>query len=83
MGIARSGVVSIIDGFEKTGFVERQAADDRRSYNLHLTKSGAKELKKYKKIVETHDDRIARHLTPAEKQELRRLLRKLGVEPKD
>lgn len=83
MGIARSGVVSIIDGFEKNGFVERQAAGDRRSYHLHLTKAGTKELKKYKKIVETHDDRISRNLTPAEKQALRSLLRKLGTEPKE
>ncbi|MES2069495.1 MAG: MarR family winged helix-turn-helix transcriptional regulator [Pseudomonadota bacterium] len=78
MGIARSGVVSIIDGFEKNGLVERQAAGDRRSYNLQLTKAGSKELKKYKKIVEAHDDRISQNLTLTEKQQLRNLLRKLG-----
>ncbi|WP_394777380.1 MarR family winged helix-turn-helix transcriptional regulator [Undibacterium sp.] len=81
MGIARSGVVSIIDGFEKNGLVERQAADDRRSYNLQLTKAGARELKKYKKMVELHDERISGNLTTAEKQQLRALLRKLGTAP--
>ncbi|MFZ6645276.1 MarR family winged helix-turn-helix transcriptional regulator [Undibacterium sp. TJN25] len=83
MGIARSGVVSIIDGFEKNGFVERQAAGDRRSYNLLLTKAGIRELKKYKKLVETHDERISGNLTVAEKQQLRALLRKLGTESAD
>ncbi|MES2104483.1 MAG: MarR family winged helix-turn-helix transcriptional regulator [Pseudomonadota bacterium] len=82
MGIARSGVVSIIDGFEKNGLVERQAAGDRRSYNLHLTKTGIRELKKYKKLVEMHDDRISANLSLTEKQQLRSLLRKLGSDPK-
>lgn len=77
MGIARSGVVSIIDRFEKQGFVERQESGDRRSYNLHLTRSGQRQLKKYKKAVQDHDDRISEALTPGEKVQLRELLRKL------
>ena len=78
MGIARSGIVSIIDRFEKSGFVERQASGDRRSYNLQLTREGQKQLKKYKKAVKDHDDRISQGLTEAEKRQLRSLLRKLG-----
>lgn len=77
MGIARSGVVSIIDRFEKIGFVVRQASDDRRSYNLHLTKLGEKQLQRYKKAVKQHDDRIAQALTDAQKKQLRTLLNKL------
>jgi DNA-binding MarR family transcriptional regulator len=77
MGIARSGVVSIIDRFEASGFVERQVSGDRRSYNLHLTRDGQKQLKKYKKAVQDHDNRISQDLTDAEKQQLRSLLRKL------
>ncbi|WP_229750849.1 MarR family winged helix-turn-helix transcriptional regulator [Undibacterium terreum] len=83
MGIARSGVVAIIDGFEKNGLVERQAAEDRRSYNLHLTKLGHKEIKRYKKIVEAHDEQVSHKLNSTEKQELRRLLRKLGTGSED
>lgn len=78
MGIARSGVVSIIDRFEKDGYVERQASDDRRSYNLRLTREGQKQLKKYKKAVKEHDDRISRGLSEEERLQLRLLLRKLG-----
>lgn len=77
MGIARSGVVSIIDRFEESGFVERQSAGDRRSYNLRLTREGQKQLKKYKKAVREHDDRISSRLGAEEKQQLIGLLRKL------
>ena len=77
MGIARSGVVAIIDGFEKTGLVERRASDDRRSYSLLLTRAGARQLKRYKQAVKAHDDRISAALTQAEKRQLRALLRKL------
>lgn len=77
MGIARSGVVAIIDGFEKAGLVERQASGDRRSYSLLLTMAGARQLKQYKQAVKAHDDRISAALTPAEKKKLRALLRKL------
>jgi DNA-binding MarR family transcriptional regulator len=81
MGIARSGVVSIIDRFEKTGFVERKASGDRRSYHLHLTKLGQRHLQRYKKAVQQHDDRISQGLSEAQKKQLRALLRKLGTGP--
>lgn len=77
MGIARSGVVAIIDGFERKGLVERQASGDRRSYSLRLTKAGARELKRYKRAVRDHDQRISAALTRTEKDQLRMLLRKL------
>ncbi|HEY1092412.1 MAG TPA: MarR family transcriptional regulator [Burkholderiaceae bacterium] len=77
MGIARSGVVAIIDGFEKKGLIERQASDDRRSYSLLLTKTGARQLKRFKQAVKEHDERISAALTKTEKEQLRALLRKL------
>lgn len=79
MGIARSGVVAIVDGFEEKGLVERQAAEDRRSYSLTLTKAGARQLKRYKEAVKAHDDRISAALSATEKKQLRALLRKLGA----
>ncbi|WP_194725934.1 MarR family winged helix-turn-helix transcriptional regulator [Noviherbaspirillum malthae] len=77
MGIARSGVVAIIDKFEDAGLVERQASGDRRSYNLRLTKDGQKQVRRYKKAVQEHDNRIAGALTTAEKEQLRKLLSKI------
>jgi DNA-binding MarR family transcriptional regulator len=82
MGIARSGVVSIIDNFEQSGLVERQDSGDRRSYNLRLTKDGQRQLKKYKNAVREHDDRVTQQLTAEERQQLRILLGKLCVVPK-
>lgn len=77
MGIARSGVVSIIDNFEQAGLVERQDSGDRRSYNLQLTKEGQRRLKKYKNAVREHDDRVTQQLTAEERHQLRALLGKL------
>lgn len=82
MGIARSGVVSIIDNFEQTGLLERQDAGDRRAYNLHLTKEGQRQLEKYKQAVKEHDDRVSQQLTAKEREQLRALLGKLCTEPK-
>jgi DNA-binding MarR family transcriptional regulator len=77
MGIARSGVVAIIDRFEKDAIVERCAADDRRSYDLRLTRQGQKEVKRYKKAVKAHDEHVSQALSAAEKTQLRTLLNKL------
>ena len=77
IGIARSGVVAIIDSFESMGLVERQSSSDRRSYNLNLTRVGLRQLKKYKKHVADHDDRIAHALTESERKQLQFLLGKL------
>lgn len=81
MGIARSGVVSIIDSFEESGLLARQDSGDRRSYNLHLTREGERQLKKYKNAVRQHDERIAQQLSEDERQQLRALLGKLCVSP--
>ncbi|MBC3911511.1 MarR family winged helix-turn-helix transcriptional regulator [Undibacterium umbellatum] len=82
MGIARSGVVAIIDNFEQAGLLERQDSGDRRSYNLHLTKEGQKQLEKYKLAVKEHDDRVSQQLSVKERQQLRALLGKLCIDPK-
>jgi len=79
MGIARSGVVAIIDSFEKAGLMERRASGDRRSYSLLLTQAGARLLKRYKRAVKEHDERISAGLTLPEKAQLRKLLSKLGT----
>jgi DNA-binding MarR family transcriptional regulator len=81
MGIARSGVVSIIDNFEGAGLLERRDSGDRRSYNLQLTKEGQAQLKKYKTAVKEHDDRVTQQLSPAEHLQLRALLGKLCISP--
>jgi DNA-binding MarR family transcriptional regulator len=82
MGIARSGVVSIIDSFEQAGLLERQDSGDRRSYKLQLTTEGQRQLKKYKNAVKEHDDRVTSELTEAQREQLLHLLGKLCTGPK-
>ena len=81
MGIARSGVVSIIDSFEAAGMLERRDSGDRRSYNLQLTNEGQRQLKRYKTTVKEHDEHVSQQLTDAEKKQLLVLLGKLCAGP--
>ena len=78
MGIARSGVVAIIDNFEQAGLLERQESGDRRSYQLQLTKEGLRQLDKYKQAVKEHDLRVSQQLSSKEREQLINLLGKLG-----
>lgn len=74
----RSTVVSVIDNLERRTLVERRAAvSDRRSNSLHLTAEGRTLLKKLKKLVAEHEQRIKEHLSDAEQATLIRLMRKI------
>lgn len=75
----RSTVVSVIDGLERRGLVERRAvATDRRSNALRLTADGAALLKKLKRRVAEHEKRLA--LTDDERRTLIALLQKVFPE---
>ena len=74
----RSTVVSVIDNLERRALVERRAAtSDRRSNSLHLTAEGKTLLKKLKKLVAEHEQRLKEDLSEAEQATLIRLLRKI------
>lgn len=74
----RSTVVSVIDNLERRKLVERRAAtSDRRSNSLHLTADGKVLLKKLKKLVAEHEQRIKLDLSEPEQATLTRLLRKI------
>ncbi|MCX7173020.1 MAG: MarR family transcriptional regulator [Proteobacteria bacterium] len=74
----RSTVVSVIDNLERRVLVERRAAaSDRRSNSLHLTAEGKTLLKKLKKLVAEHEQRIKGNLSEAEQATLIRLMRKI------
>lgn len=81
VGIERSSTVTIIDGLEKRGFLERRRPD-RRSHALHLTASGKRLLARLKPQVQAHDVAIAAALSDAEKRLLVDMLDRLAVEPK-
>lgn len=74
----RSTVVSVIDNLERRALVERRAAvTDRRSNSLHLTRDGKSLLKKLKKQVSAHEQRLTENLSEAEQTTLIRLIKKI------
>jgi DNA-binding MarR family transcriptional regulator len=84
LGIARSGVVMLVDELERMGLVERASvAEDRRAYALRLTEQGKKRLESLRKTIRAHDDLISGQLSASEKRHLFRLLAKLGNPGKD
>lgn len=77
----RSTVVSVIDNLERRNLVERRAApNDRRSNALRLTSEGGVLLRKVKQKVGEHEKRLVAAFSPAEKQALVKLLKKIFPE---
>lgn len=78
LGIDRSTLVSIIDGLEERGFVERTPSPtDRRSHALMLTATGGTFLADMRPRLDAHEYEVARNLTATERQSLIRLLEKI------
>ncbi|MDI1260346.1 MarR family transcriptional regulator [Aquabacterium sp.] len=79
LGIARSGVVALIDTLSEMGYVDRLAVPgDRRAYGLALTALGKKDLRQIEQAVLKQDQRAAHRLTVEERQQLLTLLDKLA-----
>jgi len=77
----RSTVVNVIDNLERMKLVERRAVEgDRRSRALYLTPEGKTRLQKLKRQVLEHERRLARHLSPAEREQLVELLARIFPE---
>lgn len=78
LGIDRSTLVSIIDGLEERGLVERTPSPtDRRSHALMLTGAGSRFLADVRPRLQAHEAEVARNLSDAERQSLVRLLEKI------
>lgn len=80
VGIERSSTVTVIDGLEKRGLVERRRPD-RRSHALYLTASGKRLLATLKPQVCAHDAAIAASLSTQEKRLLVDMLDRLASDP--
>jgi DNA-binding MarR family transcriptional regulator len=81
LGIERSTVVAVIDQLEKRDLVQRTpAANDRRSYALKLSATGAAILAELEERVLAHERDIARNLTTPERATLIELLERLTRE---
>jgi len=74
----RSSLVPALDKLEARRLVTRRASpDDRRVNGLWLTSEGSALLKRLKQRVARHEQRLARNLSPVERETLVALLRRL------
>jgi DNA-binding MarR family transcriptional regulator len=62
LGIERARLVRLLDRLERRGLTERQAAADRRSHALHLTREGQKLLRKARSLAQSHEARLVEKL---------------------
>lgn len=77
----RSSLVPALDKLEGRGWLARRASEaDRRVNGLWLTDAGAQVLRQLKQRVASHERRLARHLTPAQRQQLIELLGRIFPE---
>lgn len=78
VGLDRSTMVGVIDGFEDKGLLERKRGDDRRTNGLWLTRAGRSLVGRLRKRIEAHEKRVAARLTSPERTQLIALLEKLS-----
>jgi DNA-binding MarR family transcriptional regulator len=77
MGVNRAAAMALVKRLEEMKLVERRSSlADKRSNTVALTRSGRAQLTTLVAEVEAHDRRAARNLSAAERETLRRLLRK-------
>jgi DNA-binding MarR family transcriptional regulator len=81
VGVERSTLGEAIDRLLKRRLLVRKPAPkDRRSYALHLSASGGRFLDDLIPHLFTHENDVARHLSPEERKTLIALLRRLADE---
>ena len=81
LGIFPSNLVKLVDELQSRALVERtQREGDRRSYRLILTADGERTLREIVTKVQEHQNVLCSLLSSAERQELRRLLRRIADE---
>lgn len=79
LGVVPSRVVVLIDGLGHKGLVERRpGTTDRRHHELYLTVEGERVMMDMRTIATTHDDDLLAALSPDERAELIRLLRRIA-----
>ena len=79
LAILPSQLVALLDELEERGLIERrQDATDRRTYALHLTKSGRDVTEQIGRIAREHDDAICAALDIPERRQLNALLERIA-----
>ncbi len=79
LGIFPSRLVILVDELEGRGMVERRdSPDDRRSYALHLTRTGHETLEAIGRIARAHEEDVCTALSPDEREVLATMLRRIA-----
>jgi DNA-binding MarR family transcriptional regulator len=77
MGVDPSTMVALIDELERMGLAHRRPhPTDRRAREVVVTAKGRRRLQRARELVKQVEDEVLRGLTPPERGELTRLLRK-------
>ena len=80
LGVARSGMVRLIDILEQSGLITREVdQNDRRNQSLVLTHDGQHKLSRMEKVVEAHEARMTSRLSKSEVDTLLELLGRVAV----
>jgi MarR family transcriptional regulator, temperature-dependent positive regulator of motility len=77
--ITGPSVVKVIDALEAVGYVQRQPGTDRRSHALALTALGTQELRAIRTRLAGFERVITARLTDEEREQLRKILPKVGL----
>jgi DNA-binding MarR family transcriptional regulator len=79
LNVVAPNLTLILDRLEKRNLLTRiQSEQDRRMQLVRLSKTGLAMAQKLKSVTLTMEDNIWKHVTPAEKQILLELLRKIA-----
>jgi DNA-binding MarR family transcriptional regulator len=79
LNMVPSRLVSWLDELERRGLlVRRDHPEDRRVYSLHVTEKGTKAMMDIGRVAMAHDDAMCAALSPAEREQLGNLLRKIA-----
>lgn len=75
LGVVPSRVVTLIDGLQRKGLVERRRSEqDRRHHELHLTEEGSRAMDWMRDVASAHEDDICSALDDSRRAELATLL---------
>jgi DNA-binding MarR family transcriptional regulator len=80
LGVARSGMVKLIDELEQRKLISRTIdQNDRRNQALVLTGLGGNKLKRIENAVERHEAQVTAKLSASERKKLLELLWRVAV----
>ncbi|WP_204009293.1 MarR family winged helix-turn-helix transcriptional regulator [Virgisporangium aurantiacum] len=79
LGTPPSRFVTLVDGLEARGLVERRRGEpDRRLYALHLTEAGQQMMRRIGAVGRAHENALCEALNDTERAQLRDLLARIA-----